>query len=332
MNKTISNILLYMILLLALICSITSVCIAYMLGLGPLENDTTIVIERGISTKAIAQKLYDNKIIGNRYLFRLASKVYTIVCSVNLKSGEYSFKSNISALQVLRILSSGKSILHNISIIPGWSVNQAINVIKQESRLIGNIDENIAEGLLLPNSYYFSYGDSKELLIHKIKDSMQNILNQLMKELDPNSIIKTQNELLILASIVEKEGQAIEEFPIIASVFLNRLRKGMKLQADPTVIYAITNGQFQLQRPLTKKDLKIKSPYNTYDVFGLPKTPICCPSIDAIKSVVRPAKTDALYFVVDADSCKLYGKCKHKFSNSLVEHNKNVAQYKNSQK
>ena len=151
---------------------------------------------------------------------------------------------------------------------------------------------------------------------------MSNALDEVMLKLSKDSPLKTRKDVLILASIVEKEAGNDQERAKIAGVFINRLKKGMKLQADPTTVYAITEGKEPLGRSLKRKDIRIKSPYNTYHVYGLPIGPISCPGRASLEAVVSPAKTDALYFVVD-------GRGGHNFSKTLKEHNRHVRQFRN---
>jgi UPF0755 protein len=175
----------------------------------------------------------------------------------------------------------------------------------------------------MPSTYFYSYGDQKERLIEQMRKAMTLALDEVTAKLSADSPLKSRLDVLILASIVEKETGLDSERTTIAGVFINRLKKGMKLQADPTSIYAITEGKFKLARPLTKKDLAIISPYNTYYTSGLPPGPIACPGVKSLNAVVTPAKTNALYFVVN-------GKGGHNFSSNLMDHNENVLKYRQS--
>ncbi len=233
------------------------------------------------------------------------------------------FTRNISPLQTLRILASGKSIIHKIIVPEGTVVSEVIKKINEESRLLGEIKGIIPEGFLMPSTYFFSYGDQKEQIIDHMRNLMSANLDKVMQNLAPDSPLKTRLEVLTLASIIEKEAGSNAEKPIIAAVFINRLKKNMKLQADSTTIYALTEGKFKLARALTKKDLLQELPYNTYYIKGLPPGPISCPSLKSLEAVVKSAKTDALFFVVD-------GKGGHNFSNNLNDHNRFVEIYRKS--
>lgn len=288
---------------------------------GNLAQTKTIIIEPKLSINQIVTKLYSNKVIKYPEVFKIIAKIYSI--KNPLKSGEYIFTHNISPLQTLRVLASGKSVIHKIIVPEGTVVQEVVKKINEETRLVGEIKGIIPEGFLMPSTYFFSYGDQKERIINQMRNLMSNNLDKVMINLSPDSPLKTRLDILTLASIVEKEAGSDAEKPIIAAVFLNRLKKNMKLQADPTTIYALTEGKFKLARALTKKDLLQELPYNTYYIKRLPPGPISCPSLKSLEAVVKPAKTDALFFVVD-------GKGGHNFSNNLNDHNRFVEMYRKS--
>lgn len=211
-------------------------------------------------------------------------------------------------------------------IIPeGITVSEIISKINGEERLVGEIIGTIPEGFLMPSTYFYSYGDQKEQIISKMRTLMSLELDKVMTRLLPNSPLKNRLDVLTLASIVEKEATLDEEKPIIAAVFINRLKKNMRLQACPTTIYAITRGQYKLTRNLTKKDLTIKSPYNTYYTPNLPPGPISCPGVKSLEAVVNPAKVNFLYFVSN-------GKLGHYFSSNYDDHIRYVGTYRKSLK
>lgn len=297
--------------------------IFYLFVPGDLGENKTIIIRPKLSINQIAIILNDNKIIKNPLLFAILAKIYSLKHA--LKSGEYIFTRNISPMQTLRILSSGKSIIHKLVIAEGTTVNEIMTRINNEERLMGEILGVIPEGFLMPATYFFVYGDQKEQLIDQMRKLMSAELAKAVEKLSPNSPLKTRLDILILASIIEKETSLNEEKPLIAAVFINRLNKKIKLQADPTTIYAITLGKEKLARSLTRKDLMIESPYNTYYVTGLPVGAISCPGKKSIESAVNPAKTDSLYFVVN-------GIGGHNFSNNLSDHNRHVDNFRKSLK
>ena len=298
-------------------------CIFYLFVPGPLANNTTLIIKPKLSIKEISSTLNDNKVIKYPALFNFLAKIYSL--KYKLKSGEYTFTQNISPIQTLRILTRGKSIIHKMVVPEGTTVSEIISKINNEERLVGEITGTIPEGFLMPSTYFYSYGDQKEQIISKMRTLMSLELDRVMTRLLPNSPLKNRLDVLILASIVEKETALDEEKPIIAAVLTNRLKKGMRLQADPTVVYAITLGQYKLTRSLTKKDLAIKSPYNTYYTPNLPPGPISCPGVKSLEAVVSPAQANFLYFVSN-------GKLGHYFSSNYDDHIKYVGIYRKSLK
>jgi UPF0755 protein len=287
------------------------------------QQAQTIVIERGKSTHQISNMLAEAGVIKYPSLFNFVAKVSGLL-GYHLRSGEYAFMASVTPLQVLRIIVSGQSVVHKFTVVEGATVNEIIASIKKEPLLIGELDDNITEGFLMPATYFFSFGDSKQKLLSQMKRNMSDALDELMPQLAQDSPLKDRIALLTMASIVEKEAYLESEKAHIAAVFLNRLKIGMKLQADPTTIYAITLGKYKLSRPLSRADLRMKSPYNTYYVLGLPPSPIACPSRSSIEAVVKPMKSDDLYFVVN-------GLGGHNFSKTLQAHNDNVANYKKSE-
>jgi UPF0755 protein len=287
---------------------------------GPSKEDKEILIEPGYSISEIVAKLHDAKIITSPVLFKTILILYDKL-KTPVKSGEYYVARKISPLQVIRTLGSGKSILRRLTVLEGETVYNILAKLKLAPRLIGSIEENITEGFLFPNTYFYSFQDQRSRLIIDMKRQMSDILDELMPDLDPKSPLKTRMDVIILASIIEKEALYDSEKPHIASVFINRLKLNMKLQADPTTIYAITKGKDKLGRLLRRKDLRIASEYNTYHVYGLPPTPISCPGRKSIEAVIRPLQTKDLYFVVD-------GTGRHRFSSNYKQHNRNIISYK----
>lgn len=309
------------VLSLIVFVTLLNFSIFYIFVPGNLAQTKTLIIEPKLSINQITEKLYDNKIIKYPEVFKIIAKAYSL--KNPLKSGEYIFTHNISPLQTLRVLASGKSVVHKIVVPEGTIVSEVVKKINEEKRLIGEIKGTIPEGFLMPSTYFFSYGDQKEKIIDQMRNLMSANLDKIMLNLSPDSPLKTRLEVLTLASIIEKEAGSNAEKPIIAAVFINRLKKNMKLQADPTTIYALTEGKFKLARALTKKDLLQELPYNTYHIKGLPPGAISCPSLKSLEAVIKPAKTDALFFVVN-------GKGGHNFSNNLNDHNRFVESYKKS--
>jgi UPF0755 protein len=292
----------------------------YLMIPGPLEEEKVIIIEPSTHITDISKILSESGVIRSKLAFNIIAKLYSRLRSP-LRSGEYEFTKHITPLQVIRILSSGKSIVHKLVIPEGTTVAAIISKLESEPRFIGAITENVEEGFLMPSTYFYTFRDQRSKMILHMKSQMSAVLDELMPKLQEDSPLKTRLDVLTLASIVEREAMYDDEKPHIAGVFINRLRKKMKLQADPTTIYAITLGKYKLDHPLTKKELLTVSPYNTYHVFGLPPTPIACPGRKAIEAVIFPMKTKDIYFVTD-------GSGRHNFADSLETHNANIVQYK----
>lgn len=303
-----------MILLVTFITS-SAFIIAYLHLPSSLTEKKILIIPKGTSKSQISKILDQKDIIYFPWLFKKISKFYS------LKSGEYQFTHNITPAQTLEKLVSGKSMIHRLLIPEGLYTQQIIDILNGEARLFGKIHEHIPEGYLMPSTYFYSYGDTVETLVSQMRSNMSSLLDEAVALLLPELPIKTRQEILILASIVEKEAGFDEEKPKIAAVFLNRLKIGMKLQADPTVIYALTSGRHKLDRKLNRSDLSIESPYNTYKFYGLPPGAISCPGKKSIMSVVKPANISDLYFVAD-------GNGGHNFAKTLKKHNANTRQYK----
>ncbi len=304
--------------------ALTTITIANIIGSylvlpGKLAEQKIVIIKSGISTHKISIILEQEGIIQHRILFEFISKLYGFYKP--LKSGEYEFTKAISPYQVLTRLASGRSVVHRLTIAEGQTVSEIITKINAEDRLFGQINLNIPEGYLMPSTYFYTYGDLREKIIDEMRRGMSKALDSVMLKLKEDSPLKTRKDVLIFASIVEKEAGNEKERPLIAGVFINRLRKGMKLQADPTVIYALTEGKYKLTRALSRTDLQIDSKYNTYKIVGLPPGPISCPGGSSLEASVLPAKTDALYFVVD-------GSGGHSFSSTLQEHNMHVQRFR----
>jgi len=287
---------------------------------GPLAEEKVVIINPRTTIVNIAKELHEQNIIAHPWCFTFIAEIYGHFKS-SLKSGEYEFASHITPLQVIRVLSSGQSIIRKFIVVEGATVHDVIAGLEMNPRLIGALQENVTEGFLLPATYFYSFRDQRSKLLLEMKRQMSDALDQLMPKLSPDSPIKTRIEVLTLASIVEKEALFDDEKPHIAGVFINRLKRNMKLQADPTTIYAITKGESKLGRLLTRNDLKIQSEYNTYHIFGLPPTPIACPGIKSIEAVISPMKTQDLYFVVD-------GTGRHNFSSNLDAHSRNIIEYR----
>jgi len=286
---------------------------------GPHSLDVRVLIAPGASVRTIAAQLQDEGVLRNGLILRLWAR-YTGQ-HTRLRAGEFQVPARASIVQVLTLLERGKTMAHKLTLPEGLSVAQVLLLIQDAKGLSGTVTKIPDEGGMLPETYAYAWGDSRDALVTRMTDAMANLMRvQWAAHLD-SLPLKTPQEVVILASLVEKETALATERSQVAAVFLNRLRKGMRLQSDPTVVFALTNGSGPLGRALTREDLKVDSPYNTYRVKGLPPAPIANPGRDSILAVMNPADTDALYFVAD-------GSGGHVFARTLKEHNRNVAKWR----
>lgn len=290
---------------------------------GPLTKEITTIILPGSGLDSITRTLERLRIIADPLVFSLGARLSR--AATDLKAGEYLFTPAISPRQIIELLKSGKTVVRRLTIVEGLTNSQVVNKLKATNGLTGGIGILPSEGGLLPQTYHFSNGDARVAMMKRMQDAMRKSLDELWSKRAKGLPLKTPEEALVLASMVEKETGVASERPRIAQVFLNRLKKGMRLQSDPTVVYAVTGGTGPLNRPLTGTDLKFVSPYNTYVSDGLPPQAICNPGLASIVATLNPAKTDALYFVAD-------GAGRHVFARTLSEHNRNVAAWRKLRK
>ncbi len=284
-------------------------------------QDKKFVIERGMTFREVVNKLYAEKIIKSPGTFLHLSQLIKGI-DVKVRYGEYFFEKNISYYKTLHKMVHGYISFRKVTIAEGLSSNSALKTLNNAEGLIGEAPNFLKEGSVLPETYFYSFNDSKTSMIKRMQSAMQKNLEELWQQRDPTIPIKTKEQALILASIVEKETGLAEERPKVASVFVNRLKKGMKLQSDPTIIYSYAFGDKKLERPIRLSDIRNNSPFNTYHVFGLPPAPICNPGLASLKAVMNPPKTDYLYFVATGNGGG------HYFSTTLEEHNDYVAKYR----
>ena len=270
-----------LLLLLLLGCAATVFLYDYVINKPVLRaEDTLFLVKKGDSLPTIAQSLQDSGLLENKYLFILYAKINKLYPQI--KAGEYLVENGTSLVELGEKLTSGKVYLRKVTFPEGVTSKEVADILQKTEFLASQNPEIPAEGSILPETYTFIRGDSPQKVISQAQKAMTDILEQAWNERDKDLPLKNKEEMLILASIVEKETGVAAERMQVASVFVNRLRLGMLLQTDPTVIYALTNGKEDLNRALTRKDLAIDSPYNTYKYAGLPPTPICNPGKDAI--------------------------------------------------
>ncbi|MBC8012586.1 MAG: endolytic transglycosylase MltG [Methyloceanibacter sp.] len=289
---------------------------------GPLATSTVVVIPKGDGVSAIAERLERDGVIADRRIF-MTSILYFMYLKGqgSLKAGEYEFRKYATMRSVLDTLVEGKSIEHKVTLAEGLTSFQIVEKLRAHPELHGEVTEIPAEGSLLPDTYRFGRNDTRQDIVERMQAAQAKFLGKVWATRDEHIVVTTPEEALILASIVEKETGRADERARIASVFQNRIRKNMRLQSDPTIIYGLVGGKGALDGPLMQQDLDRETAYNTYQINGLPPTPIANPGRAAIEAVLRPAKTKDLYFVAD-------GTGGHVFAPTLDEHNKNVFRWR----
>lgn len=280
--------------------------------------DVTVVIPKGSGVRGAAAALEKAGAIVNGDLFLIAAKVTG--ADRKLKAGEYLVPASSTLEDVLGLLRSGKTVVRRFTVAEGLSVRQVDALIRAEPALDGDPGPLPPEGSLLPETYHFSLGDSRAAVMARMRAAMERNLAALWENRVQNLPLRTPEQALILASIVEKETGVAAERPRIAGVFINRLRTGMPLQSDPTIVYGIKRGE-PLGRPIRQSEIDGETPYNTYKIPGLPPTPIANPGLDSLKAVMRPMETRDLYFVAD-------GTGGHAFAESYAEHLRNVQNWR----
>ncbi len=285
---------------------------------GPAQQAVIVALKPGSAVSKIAQELEYAGVIRNADLFTAVVRVKR--AQNKLKAGEYEIPAHASVMEIIDILIEGKSILHTLTAPEGLTTAQILRLVAADETLEGELTLTPAEGELLPETYAFTRGETRDAMIRRMMKAQDALLDRLWTERALELPFSTQQEVVILASIVEKETSIAEERDRVAAVFVNRLRRGMRLESDPTVIYGLTGGE-PLGRGLRQSELRRDTPYNTYVVFGLPPTPIANPGRAAIEAVLNPADTDDLFFVAD-------GTGGHAFASNLRDHERNVAAWR----
>lgn len=283
---------------------------------GPLQQDRVVQIPRGSGMRDIADLLARDGVIDQPWVF--IGGVLLLKAREGLKAGEYQLTAHESMSDVVATVSEGKVLIHQISIPEGLTSEQIVARLMQDEVLTGNIDEIPTEGSMLPDTYNFARGMTRAQLILHMQHAQQRLVSEIWARRAPDLPLQTPAQLITLASLIEKETGKPEERTRIAAVFVNRLKQHMRLQSDPTIIYGLVGGKGALGRPIMKSEIDQPTPYNTYQIDGLPPGPITNPGRAALEAAANPARTRDLYFVAD-------GTGGHVFAESYEQHEKNVA-------
>ena len=287
---------------------------------GPLTQKKIVQLPKSADRAAIAVALQDQGVIADARIFSGAAALNELR-RARLKPGEYEFPAGATMEDVLSMITRGAFLAYKVTIPEGWTSQMVVNRLNEQEELDGQVAQVPAEGTLLPETYVVTRGYPRDKLLGEMAAAQTKLLDQEWSRLQPDGVVTTKNELVTLASIVEKETGLAEERPLVASIFINRLKQHMRLQSDPTVIYGIVGGKGKLDHPITRSELDASTPYNTYIIDGLPPGPIANPGKAAIEAVLNPAKANYLYFVAN-------GSGGHAFATTLEEHNVNVKKWR----
>lgn len=291
-----------------------------------LQQDQFLTIAKGSNLKSLSKQLGDEGLVlteKDRFIFEIAMRAYQK--AGNIQAGEFRIPARSTMRDIMFIVTEGQEHLHNVTIPEGLTVKQIYEELRKNEILTGDITIKAKEGTLFPETYRMPRGTSRDTVIRHMQRTMTKHMELAWEGRSEDTVVRTPAQAIILASIVEKETGLSGERGMVAGVFTNRLRKGMMLQSDPTVIYAVTDGYGKMPRPIYKKDLKSPSPYNTYRHVGLTPTAIANPGAEAIKAVLHPTKHKFLYFVAD-------GTGGHRFATNLTAHNMNVQHWRRVEK
>ncbi|WFL77437.1 endolytic transglycosylase MltG [Altererythrobacter arenosus] len=302
--------------ILALLLVAAGVFASGMFGSATVEEDTSFVIPAGSSLTSVAEKLEEEGLISSANGFLLRAKL--LGGGDPIQAGEFELTADMSQGDMLEAFQSGDVIRRFVTIPEGWPSIMVFEKLMAEELLTGEIDVP-PEGSILPDTYDFERGESRQVVVERMQAAMDTYLAEAWAKRKPGIAVDTMRDALILASIVEKETGVARERRMVAGLYSNRVKQGMMLQADPTIIYPITKGK-PLGRRIRQSEIAAVNDYNTYSMVGLPKGPITNPGRESIAAVLDPAATNALYMVAD-------GTGGHKFADTLDEHNANVAEW-----
>ena len=290
---------------------------------GPLDKTKNVVIPRGAGPTTMSKLLQEEGVIAHPGLFRVALMIDPSPRPI--KAGEYEVPAHTSMQALVELLQSGKVVQRRLTIPEGMTTPEALELVRRTEALSGEITLDVKEGDLLPETYFYSRDDTRDGLLLRMKEAMDKTLDEAWRKRAAGLPLANKREALILASIVEKETAVPAERSKVAAVFINRLRRRMKLESDPTTIYGLTEGKTALGRDLTRADLQSNTPFNTYVIAALPRGPISNPGRASIVAATNPGRDRSLFFVAD-------GQGGHAFATTLPEHNRNVERWRQIQR
>lgn len=312
--------LFFIVLFVSLIAGALFVGHEVLVAQGPLEAPKRVVIPRGAGPTTMAKILKEEGVLNYPGLFRVALMIDP--SPKPIKAGEYEIPAHASMESLVDLLQSGKLVQRRLTVPEGITTAEIVELVRKTDALSGEITLDLKEGDLLPETYFYSRNDARDGVLLRMKEAMEKAVDDAWRKRSAGLPLTNRREVVILASMIEKETAIPAERPRIAAVFINRLRIKMRLESDPTTVYGITGGKGTLGRDLTRADLQSASGYNTYIVPGLPSGPICNPGRASILAATSPAPRDrSLYFVAD-------GQGGHVFAANVYEHNRNVARWK----
>ncbi|MCL4713771.1 MAG: endolytic transglycosylase MltG [Hyphomonadaceae bacterium] len=298
---------------------------------GPLQEDRAFMVERGATGASIADALEDQNLITDALLFRIANRIFSN--GQPLQAGEYRIPAHASVKQIVEMISGGDALQHAITFPEGITVDGVMRILETSDVLTGETPEPPPEGALLPDTYHVQRGMTRAALLQQMRDAHDRVVAEVWAERAENLPLNSPEELVILASIVERETGIASERPLVAAVFVNRLRRPMRLETDPTIIYGVCKAHPDRcrdgrlvdaqgnRRTIRASEIALDTGYNTYRIDGLPPTPISNPGRAALEATANPAQSNALFFVAD-------GSGGHIFAETLAEHNANVARWR----
>lgn len=297
---------------------------------GPFSEPRAFVVERGASGASIAEKLEAEGFISDALLFRIATRLQG---SASLQAGEYEIPANASTRQIVELMTNGDALQHAITFPEGITIAGVMRIIEESDVLTGEMPEAPPEGSILPDTYHVARGMTRAALLQQMRDAHDEAVAEIWAARQPNLPLATPEDLVNLASIVERETGIASERPLVAAVFINRLRRPMRLETDPTIIYGVClrhpdrcrDGRLVdaqgNRRVIRQSEIDMNTGYNTYRIDGLPPTPISNPGRAALEATANPAQSNAIFFVAD-------GTGGHIFASTLAEHNANVARWR----